>query len=299
MLFFYLAGPIKLSLHRKERSIQPIEIASSLSKMNWSAITSPNGQPPSALTTGLAAFLTLLFLLNKIIPIFDAMTLSPQSMFNIGRLSNYPLAHLSFFHLFFNVISLMGPLNLFESQHGTVHTGVVLNLAAVITGLLYCLFGRLAYPDASVAGASGWCFTMFGYFGLKESALHPRYHIPGSNFAFPTVLSPLVLLILISIFVPGVSFWGHFFALMVGYFIGSKEKVFRKIMPPSWIIQKIEEKAEPLIALIPSWVKFYREKDMTERDTQKYSSVFVAEDSLPLHNAPEPTRTGGRVLGTA
>lgn len=265
----------------------------------WSDVTRPNGQPPSALTTGLLAFLLLLFCLDKVIPIAGVMSLSPKSMFNLGKLSNYPLIHLSLMHLFFNAFSLVGPLNLFEAQHGTVHTGVVLNLTAIITGLLYCLFGKLFYPDTSIAGASGWCFTFFGYFSYKESAITPRYHIPRSNFAFPTVLIPMVLLILISIFVPGVSFWGHFFALLVGYFIGAKEKAFRKIMPPSWIIEKIEEKAEPLIRLIPSWVKFYREKDMTERDVTKYTSLFAPQDSLPLHNVPETQPSGGRVLGSA
>ncbi|QLQ81368.1 hypothetical protein HG537_0F01290 [Torulaspora globosa] len=263
----------------------------------WSDLMSPNGQPPSALTTGLVVFLFALFCLNKVFSINDSMSLSPRQVFNIGRLSNYPLAHVSLLHLLFNVVSLVGPLNVFESQHGTVHTGVVLNLTAVITGLLYCVFGRLFYPDTSIAGASGWCFTLFGYFSYKESVISPRYHIPNSNFAFPTVLVPMVLLILISIFVPGVSFWGHFFALIVGYFIGAKEKVFRKIMPPSWIIEKIEEKAERLIRLIPSWVKFYREKDMTERDVAKYSSLFAPQDPLPLHNDSQPS--GGRVLGTA
>lgn len=264
-----------------------------------SDVALPNGQPPSALTTGLLAFLFLIFCLSKVFPITDAMSLSPKSIFNLGRLSNYPLVHLSLMHLIFNSFSLIGPLNMFEAQHGTVYTGVVLNLSAVITGLLYCLWGRMFYPDTSIAGASGWCFTFFGFFSYKESAISPRYHIPHSNFAFPTVLFPMVVLILISIFIPGVSFWGHFFALLVGYFIGAREKAFRKIMPPSWIIEKIEEKAEPLIQLIPSWVRYYREKDMTERDSAKYTSLFAAQDSLPLHNAPESQPSGGRVLGTA
>lgn len=267
---------------------------------NWSALVLPNGQPPSALTTGLVVFLTFLYVLNNFIPINDAMSLSPQNVFNLGRLSNYPLIHLSVTHLCFNLISLIGPLNMFEARHGTVYTGVVLNLAAVLTGLLYCLFGRLLYPEVSIAGASGWCFTLFGYFSYKESVIRPRYHI-GSSYAFPTVLMPLMLLFFISIIIPGASFWGHFFGLLVGYFIGAKEKLFDKITPPSWIIIKIESKLDRLINLIPSWVKYYREADMNERNDVEYTSLFTADATLPLHNAPEQQnlRSNGRVLGTA
>lgn len=266
----------------------------------WSKILPLHGKPPSALSIGMMVFLPSLFLLNKMIPVNDAMSLSPQSIFNLGRLSNYPLIHLSLLHLIFNMMALFGPLNVFEAQHGTVHTGVVLNLSALFTGLLYCILGKLLYPDVSVAGASGWCFTFFGYFSVKEAAIKPEYQILGTSFSFPTLYMPCIMLVLISVIMPGASFWGHFFGLVVGYFIGFKEPLFAKVMPPSWIIIKIESKLDRLISLIPSWVKYYKEADMPDRRASDYTSIFESNVSLPLHTTSQQVpSSGGRVLGTS
>ncbi|QLG70732.1 hypothetical protein HG535_0A06740 [Zygotorulaspora mrakii] len=266
----------------------------------WSKFLPLHGKPPSALSIGLMVFLPFLFLLNKLIPINDKMSLSPKSIFNLGRLSNYPLIHLSLTHLIFNMLALFGPLNIFEAQHGTVHTGVFLNLSALLSGLMYCIVGKLIYPDVSVAGASGWCFTLFGYFSVKESTVNPRYEIRGTSYSFPTLYMPFVMLVFISLIIPGASFWGHLFGLLVGYFIGFKESLFSKLMPPSWIIIKIEAKLDRLIKLIPSWVKYYKEEDMTGRSTTEYTSIFGTNLSLPLHTTDHQTsNSSGRVLGTA
>lgn len=266
---------------------------------SWKSLVKPNGKPFCALTAGLGVFLTLLFLLSQAVSLADKMDLSPDHMFNPGRLSNYPLIHLSWAHLFFNVFSLMAPLNLFESQHGTVHTGVALNLIAVFTGLLYCIVGKLLYPHTSVAGASGWFFTLLGYFSWKASVSNPRAQILQTQYRFPTILSPLLPLILISVIFPGASFWGHLAGLVIGYLIAWKEKLFSKIIPPSWLIIKIEDKLDFLISKIPGFVKYYKESEMEDVDRSDYSWMFEPNVTLPLQNESPQHSGGGRVLGTA
>lgn len=267
--------------------------------MNWKSLFKPEGKPFSALTAGLAVFLTLLFLLSQSVSLVDKMELSPDHMFNPGHLSNYPLIHLSWAHLIFNLLSLMVPLNLFESQHGTVHTGVVLNLVAVFTGLLYCIVGKLLYPHASVVGASGWCFTLFGYFSWKASLAIPRKQFMKTQYHFPTVLSPLLILAIITAIFPDASFWGHLAGLAIGYLIAWKEKLFSKLVPPSWLIIKIEDKLDAGISRIPGFVKYYKETEMEEVDRSDFSWMFEPNVTLPLHNDSPQQSGAGRVLGTA
>lgn len=270
--------------------------------MSFSHIKSfvlPQGTKPSALTTGLAVFLTFMYILNFFVPVNKDFSLSPESLFKfqMSRLSLYPLVHLSLPHLLFNLLAMLAPLNRFEMSHGTVFTGVFLNMIAVFAAVPYCIVGRFLYPTVSVAGASGWCFSLFGYFSLKESITHPTYPLFGSQCHIPTQYSPLVPLFLIALLVPGSSFWGHLFGLLVGYAIAYRESWFIKITPPSWVIIKIETFLSKLIAIIPSFVQYYKEEE-TERHPEGYSSVFGNVHVLPITNESSVPSTGGRVLGT-
>lgn len=170
-------------------------------------------------------------------------------------------------------------------------------MSAVITGLLYCIVGQLLYPTVSVAGSSGWCFTFFGYFAVLESHIRPRYAIGGSGFGIPTIMTPLVLLLVIAVLIPGSSFWGHLFGLIIGYAVGLKEPWVHKLLPPGWIITKIESNFDALIALIPFGVKYYKDEEVN-RD-ESYQSLFGGEDGLPLvSDNVTASRSEGRVLGT-
>lgn len=262
--------------------------------MNWKSYVFPGGHPPAALTTGLVVFLTAIYLLSFIFALREDLSLAPESLFKLqmSRLSLYPLIHLSLPHLLFNVLAIWAPLNLFEETHGTVYTGVFLNLSALFAGILYCLLGKLLYPEALVAGASGWCFTLFAYYSFKESQIRPRTRIFRTDYSIPTLYTPLVLLVAIAVVIPGSSFWGHFFGLCVGYAIGYKESWFNKITPPGWIITKIEKSLDGLIRLIPWGIKYYRDEDIDR--TKDYEPLMSTETPLPLHND-----NSGTVLGTA
>ncbi|CEP62512.1 putative rhomboid protease RBD2 LALA0_S05e07294g [Lachancea lanzarotensis] len=258
----------------------------------------PDGKPAAALSTGLMIFMFLLFILNFIFNINAHIALKPNALFqlNLNSISMYPLGHVSFVHLLMNSISLYGPLTIFERSHGTVHTGVILNLLAVFTAIPYCLLGSLFFSKTEVIGSSGWCFSLLAYFSFKESIIRPQQRI-FNDYSLPTRYIPLVVLLIVTIFFPASSFWGHSIALLWGYALGSKEVYAAKLVPPSSLIQKIESKLDRAIAAIPLGVKFYREVDANR--SESYTSLLGEESVLPLHSAPQhPSFQGeGRPLG--
>lgn len=253
----------------------------------------PKSFPP-AITIGLAIFLSFLYFLNFFIPINNAISFAPQDLleFNLNKLSFYSMGHLSFLHLLFNVISLITPMSNFEKRNGTVYTGIILNLLTVSTGLLYALFGIFLYPNSKILGASGIIFSFLGWFAYHESLINATYLIT-PTVSIPTIYSPLIPLILIAIFVPGSSFLGHLFGLLMGYALALG--YFKILIPKSSIIEWIEVKAQPLINLIPSFVKYYREEDTKYVRDGEYFSVLNEE--FVTVEEPSNFQGQGHVLG--
>lgn len=262
------------------------------------------GDYPPALTIGLTIFLPFLYILNFFISINDHIALSPTDLFklDLNRVSLYPLGHLSIFHVLMNVLALITPLSNFERRHGTVYTGVVLNLLAVSTAIPYCILGSVFIPNTKIIGASAWAFSFAGYFAYKESLIKPTFQITPSH-SLPTLATPLIPLILIAIFVPGSSFFGHLFGLISGYALAYG--YLAKLAPPSKVIEFIESKLDGLINLIPSMFIYYREVEAkhSREQTDYVSLIGPTETILPTTNNPtapasNPTFAGqGHVLG--
>lgn len=254
---------------------------------------------PPALSIGLVLFLTFLYLLNFFVAVNDKIALSPKSLtsFDLNRLSLYPLGHLSIFHLILNLSAIVTPISVFERRHGTVYTGVVLNLLAISAALLYCVIGLIFYPDASVLGASAWVFSFAGFFAYQESLIKPTYTISPS-YHLPTIATPLVPILIIAILVPGSSLIGHLFGLASGYALAYG--IFTKLVPPSNVIEWIEEKVDKLIQLIPEPIEYYREVDAKHiRQQDEYVSV-LDNDVLPVSEERDTGNTfqgQGQVLG--
>ncbi|KAH3674820.1 hypothetical protein WICMUC_003023 [Wickerhamomyces mucosus] len=256
---------------------------------------------PPALTIGLVVFLTFIYILSFFTPINEAIYLTPTALtqLDLNRISLYPLGHLSIFHLVFNLFAIVTPLSLFEKKHGTVYTGVILNLLAVATAVLYSILGLVFYPNAKVVGASAWVFSFSGFFAYKESLIKPTFQISPS-YSLPTVATPLIPLVLIAILVPGSSLLGHLFGLVAGYALAYG--LLNILVPPSKVIEWIEEKVDKLISLIPSQFKYYKEIDAKFNRSQDEYVSFLQTDILPTTNEPESNHAGsfqgeGQVLG--
>ncbi|AET37893.1 putative rhomboid protease RBD2 Ecym_2141 [Eremothecium cymbalariae DBVPG len=261
--------------------------------MNWKSLIPFNHSKPGALSSGLCIFLTLLYILNWVFPINNGILLSTASLkkIQLNRLTLYPLAHLSLAHLVFNCMSLFPQLTIFEAVHGTFYTAIVLNMLALFTAVFYCLLGMLFFPNSQVGGASGWCFSLLGYYSAKESELRPYYQVT-ANHKIPTILFPLILVVLLSLLLPQSSFWGHIIGLCLGYLMAIKEPWLQYITPPSWAITKIETWMDKWISLIPSFVVYYRENNASRN--HGYISIYQ-DDQLPLYN--DNFQGQGRVVG--
>lgn len=258
---------------------------------------------PPLFTAGFIVFCTLVYVLSFFFSVNEAIALSPWSPFqlDLNRLSFYPLGHMSFFHLFFNMFSILVPLSQFEKENGSVHCGIVLNVLATIIGLLYSVFGILLYPNTSVIGASAWVFAFSAYEAHRQSLVKPKINIT-SSVLIPTIYSPFVFLILCSVLAPGSSFMGHLFGIFAGYLL-SLGYLTALVEPPSKVVQFIESKLDPLINLIPSNLKYYREIECKAlRDEKLKTSHITSLDTtiLPTH-ATIPRKFGGQghVLGAA
>lgn len=209
------------------------------------------------------------------------------------------MGHLSFLHLFFNVLSIVTVLSNFEKRNGTVYSGVILNLLTVSTGLVYSIVGFLFYPEMKVLGASALVFSFLGWFAYHESLINATYIIT-PTITIPTIYTPIIPLILMKIIVPGSSLLGHAYGLLMGYVLALG--YFKILIPKSSIIEWIEVKANKLIELIPSFVKYYREEDAKYVREGEYFSLSDADQHVVSVGGDEagnttPFQGQGRVLG--
>ncbi|KAK9462777.1 uncharacterized protein V1516DRAFT_671093 [Lipomyces oligophaga] len=152
----------------------------------------------------------------------NSLALDPARILtgSIYRLLTYPLVHQGLVHLVFNVFALVPVLSSFEEETGTVGTAGALLLFTLIPAVLY-VFSSFLLNAASVPtlGASGWVFSLMAYFALKDQALRPSiYFTP--TIHIPTWTTPIITLLVIAVLLPGSSFLGHLFGLVVGYLYG-------------------------------------------------------------------------------
>lgn len=209
-------------------------------------------QPPFAvISTGVCGFMVLTYIFS----IFNSQltinwSLSPNSLiqdFDTIRLNTFPLVHISFLHLFFNLIVLYYPLSEFEITHGSLHTAIILNTLGAVTGIAYTITSyilvKLKLSDESILntfilGSSGWAFTFLTVNSCYKSINHPATRLFNS-FNIPTILVPLFYLVFSMILLPNSSFLGHLISVILGILIF--KNIFSLItIPPFQILDKIE-----------------------------------------------------------
>lgn len=263
-------------------------------------VISPNHP---ALSVGLLIFTFVILIVNILTgnSISNALALLPSLLFSLqlNNLSFYSMLHNDILHWLFNMLALFLPLSAFERSHGTVHTGVTLNLLTVIAGIQYCLVGSIVCPNTQVIGISGIVFLLMTFTAFHEHTVKPVLHvarISGHSLQIPTLYSPFLVLAVTAILFPGSLFWGHLAGISTGYLLA---KGYLKVLyPPSWIILAIEKRLATPISKLAPLVVFYREEDAVGVRELGYVSAWTQDEESRFHDEPaRPQFSGeGRAL---
>ncbi|KAK9369238.1 hypothetical protein V1509DRAFT_638786 [Lipomyces kononenkoae] len=159
-----------------------------------------------------------------------SLALNPKAILHGGihRLVTYPLVHMNFAHVFFNLAALVPVLSSFEEETGTIGTAGCLVLFSIVPGLAYAITALIFSSTAITLGASGWVFTLMAYFSLIDYSMRPTIYIT-SSIQIPTWSTPIITLVIIALLLPGSSFLGHLYGLLTGYGYGLGYLNFGKI----------------------------------------------------------------------
>lgn len=209
-----------------------------------------------------------------------ALLLSPSAPLdlNLNALSFYIFPHVNWFHLLLNLVLLYPLLSRFERTHGTVYTGVTLNLLAVVTALQYCIVGLVLYPLDYAGGLSGIVFSLLTFFCYKEHVASPviaTFKFNGREALIPTLYFPFINLLIVGILIPSTSFFGHLFGIVAGYLLAMDKIKF--MYPPLKVLLFIELKVEPGILQLKKIVNYIREDDALAERGVSYQPILSTD----------------------
>lgn len=273
-----------------------------MSAFDYSQWSYPNLSTVShypALTVGISLFTFALLLVDlgtghSLAHKFSLFPLAPIK-FDLNRISFYLLFHQGLIHWALNVAGLFTPLSIFEKTHGTVYTGITLNLLAVTAALQYSLVGLLLFPHTHVIGLSGVVFSFFSFFAYKEHQLKPviyTFKLQGREYSIPTLYSPFVALLVTLIILPGSSFFGHLAGISSGYLLAMDK--LKILYPPSKVILWIENKLAGPIGLLDGVVVYYKEQDSVDARGISYTPILTQDEES---GSTQPFVGSGHVLG--
>ncbi|KAI5965126.1 RBD2 [Candida theae] len=260
-----------------------------------------------ALTAGLPIFTFILcFLKNTLGFEFSSLILYPRSPleFNLNALSFYSMIHVGYLHWFLNICAIYTPLSIYEKRHGTVYTGITLNLLTVIAALQYCIVGSFLYPETGVVGLSGIAFSFLAYMAYKEHQYKPvleTFNIASREIKIYTLATPFIAAVACLIVFPASSLPGHLAGISTGFLLA--KGYIAKLFPPSSVILKIESFVAPGIAFIGQIVSYYKEEDAVNGRGVQYEPLFgqvdaEASSATTSIAQPQPTRSSSYIRET-
>ena len=226
--------------------------------------------PIPALSAGLVIFTFLLLLWDtyKKTALSEKFRLYPSAPFelNLNCLSFYLLFHESFLHWIFAVIVLFIPMANFEKSHGTVYTGIVLNVLTVVSGLQYCIVGYFLYPVSVVVGLSGAAVFFATYMAYEELSHVPlKYTFEISDLTtlgdLPTYLLLSCLSLLFYLPVATASLiWLNFASIVSGCLLISRKISY--LTPPQKVIVFLDLPANLRDIFNNRYIQFIPYKDV-------------------------------------
>ncbi|KAI5950357.1 RBD2 [Candida jiufengensis] len=278
-------------------SLLPFPTSSMTSSFHQFPPTYETLKKTPALTAGLTIFTLILCILKNSYDIpMDSLILYPKSPldFNLNAISLYCLIHVNYLHWFLNILALFTPLAIFEKRHGTIHTGITLNLLTVIAAIQYCVVGLWLYPETGVLGLSGIVFSFLAFMAYQEHQYKPiltNFQLGGYDIKIYTLLSPFLFAALFFIIFPSSSLPGHIFGITTGYLLAYG--YINKLYPPSNILLKIEKFLAKGISKLEPLVTYYKEDEAINIRGVKYTPILVEED------IESGTSNNGRTRGTS
>lgn len=269
-----------------------------MSTLTWESTIQRLKNTP-ALSVGIIIFSFLFYVLYPTDS--KSLLLLPSSPLdlNLNAISFYIFPHVNIFHWLINIVTLFPLLSRYERFHGTVYTGVTLNLLAVVTALQYCVVGLFLYPSDAVAGLSGICFSFLTYFCYKEHEMKPvimSLNFAGHELQVPTIYFPFFNLFLIALIIPSTSFFGHLAGIGAGYLLAMGK--LSVLYPPAKIILAIEKFLAPGIAKLQNIVLYIREEDAASERSVTYRPVLSGDLELNHSTSETPIEGFERRLGT-
>ncbi|ETI25033.1 hypothetical protein G647_04403 [Cladophialophora carrionii CBS 160.54] len=191
---------------------------------------------------------------------------------SLYRLNTFVLIHTGFWHMLFNTMCLVPLMERFEAEFGTL-TSIALFLGPLgqIPAVIYLVLdGVILRDNTPVLGASIWVFLLLASEAIKTYKANPHLEIGGQKI--PTWISPLAILLVTSILIPGASFLGHLSGCITGYLWGLG--YIRFLAPPEKVLRWIEGKLN-LLGRLPHYVSV---------DQKTYGRYGV----LPTSSAGDP-----------
>ncbi|KAF4121599.1 Rhomboid protein 2, partial [Geosmithia morbida] len=139
----------------------------------------------------------------------------------------------------------------FESEHGTLTT-LALFLGPITTfpGILYLIIERFILRlDNAVMGASIWVFLLLGMEAIRTFKSNPYLVI--ATHHIPTWITPLLMIFVVAVLMPGTSLLGHLCGVTVGYVVGLG--YIKYLAPPEWVLRWVESRFN-LLVILPHYV---------------------------------------------
>lgn len=229
------------------------------------------------------------------------LTMHPRRIIENGevwRLFTAMFGHLGIFHLVSNMYSFSFLGMTLETTIGTLSYfyhilvfGFLSNLLAV--GIAYFMyFGGDPVPINSQA---------MGFSGVLFALIVIDIHLSGGEtrsvlgfFTVPSWLYPWVMLVILSLLIPNVSFMGHFCGIMIGYMY--KFRLLSWLAPPASFFGKVERAACRCCTTRLGYVSVENTHDAT--NFQPYAMFqHVYRDTPSDETPPRGFVGGGRTLG--
>lgn len=238
---------------------------------------------PPAITTGLIPFVIILGLATH----HETLQLTPDALFkiNLNKLSFYPLVFANIWHFVLGMLLFTPFCGAFEIENGTVRTGVVLNVVAVIPGVLSNVIAKVSgdrLAGAAFCGPTSWIAALAAFLSVSSWTL-PVIPVGSHIVSIPPWILPLTGYFVTGAFAPQFLVI-HGLSLVMGYGLGLLYLDFLvagTTTPVEWIETKIEKVIQGLRYIV-HFVTEVEARDLRRNSLVARRRSMEADAGIPM-----------------